>query len=54
MLDQEYVRERFDYNEDTGVLTWRFLPPINKNNKNFNTGYAGKVAGSLDTGIYSY
>jgi hypothetical protein len=40
------VRELLDYNPTTGVLTWRYLPSINKVNRIRNMQFAGKIAGS--------
>ena len=48
MVYQAYVRERFDYDAETGVLTWRFLPPVNRKNKHFNSIWGGKRAGFIE------
>jgi HNH endonuclease len=44
MITQEYVRERLDYNEDTGSVRWRYMPHYRQE---WNTRYAGKEAGSV-------
>lgn len=41
----EFLRERFDYNPETGDLIFRSRPPINGVNVKFNNAWAGKVAG---------
>lgn len=51
-FDQLYLQERLDYNQLTGVLTWRYRPlqdfPDARAMKIWNTKYAGKRAGYLD------
>lgn len=48
---QAYLRERFDYDPDTGVVTWRIRPPIHFKNTHdcaaWNTRFAGTPAGWL-------
>jgi hypothetical protein len=52
-IDQLYLQERLDYNQLTGVLTWRYRPlqdfPDARAMKIWNTKYAGKRAGGVDT-----
>jgi hypothetical protein len=43
-LTAEYVRSIFDYNPETGVLTWKARED---RTSNWNARYAGKRAGSL-------
>lgn len=46
----EYLHECFDYDPETGVLTWRARPQAHfkteHGSRGWNTRYAGKVAGS--------
>lgn len=48
-IDVQYLRECFDYNRETGVLTWRPRPqrhfPKERDRLVFNALFAGKVAG---------
>lgn len=47
----DYIRSRIHYCPDTGVITWKHFP---QHGKAWNTKYAGKVAGNLNTrGRYS-
>lgn len=46
---QEYFISLFDYDKETGVLTWKERPPTSKNNNIFNSLFAGKPAGSVVT-----
>ena len=47
----EYIRECFDYNPDTGVLTWRERPAehfaTDAISQDFNRRWAGRAAGSM-------
>lgn len=49
--DQQYLRECFDYNPETGELLWRIRPREHfdsiKGWKCFNTQCAGKIAGTI-------
>lgn len=49
MITQEYLRECFDYDPDSGVVTWKQRPLSHFSNENrhkgWNTQYAGKVVG---------
>lgn len=51
LIDQLYLQERLDYNQMTGVLTWRYrqVQPgeLPRMVKAWNTQYAGKRAGSV-------
>lgn len=50
-LTQEYVRSLFDYDPETGILTWRFRPREQFSSDRIwngtNTRCAGKPAGSV-------
>jgi hypothetical protein len=56
MIDQNYLNECFDYNRDTGDLTWKIRPRKHfKTDMIFrsrNTRFAGKKAGSIFKGGY--
>lgn len=56
ILTQDYVRECFDYNPDTGVLTWRARPVEHfKRHKEFliwNKRFASKLPGCLNDSGY--
>jgi hypothetical protein len=43
MLTQDRLREVIDYNEDTGLLIWKFRPELRKEE---NTKNCGKAAGT--------
>jgi hypothetical protein len=51
MIDQEYLKECFDYNKDTGDITWLTRPLHHFVNlaamNSSNSKFAGKVAGSI-------
>lgn len=51
LIDQMFLQERLDYNQLTGVLTWRYRPssdfPDRRAMKIWNACYAGKRAGGL-------
>ena len=52
----EYLRERLDYDADTGVLTWRKQPldafaTVSEGNR-WNTRYAGEAAGYVRSDGY--
>lgn len=50
---QEYLKQCFDYNENTGDLIWKHRPFSHFKNivgyKNFNNQNVGKIAGSVTT-----
>lgn len=50
---QDYIKECFVYNEDTGDLVWKYRPQNHFKNsvgfKNFNNQNVGKIAGSVVT-----
>ena len=43
----EYLRSRLDYNPKTGVLTWRPKPGDSREERRWNSRYAGKPTGHL-------
>jgi hypothetical protein len=51
-IDVQRLREMLDYNQYTGVLTWKTRPPSHfttiRTWKAWNTIYAGKITGYLD------
>lgn len=53
--DQAYLRQCFDYNPDTGDLTWKIRArshfPTQRGWKKFNTSYAGTIAGVTVKGV---
>lgn len=55
-ITAEYLRECLDYDQDTGVFTWKHRPVSHFNSEQgwrvFNSGYAGKVAGDLSDAGY--
>ncbi len=48
MTDYDEFNERLDYDENTGVLTWRSVEEVCRNSRRFNKKFAGKVAGGPD------
>jgi HNH endonuclease/AP2 domain len=46
---QQRLRELFDYDAETGALTWRHRPDMRSQ---WNVRYAGKVAGSINADGY--
>jgi len=47
-LTKEYVNSLFDYDPDTGILTWKYREDV-KQIGNWNARFAGKSAGYIDT-----
>lgn len=49
IFTQEYLKEAFDYDEGTGIITWKHRPPhhfVDERTMNkWNTRYANKLAG---------
>lgn len=56
ILPQSDLKELFDYDPDTGILTWRIRPADHFKTRQafdaWNTKYAGKAAGSLNNDGY--
>lgn len=48
MHDIEYIRQRLDYDPETGVFTWRVKEVRCKQDRGFNTTKAGRRAGTTD------
>jgi hypothetical protein len=48
MITAEYVRDRLQYDPETGVFLWKARP----GNKWWNTNFSGEAAGSMDGGGY--
>lgn len=46
------LHELLSYDEETGVLTFRSLPPTSRKNINFNNKCGGKIAGTINAGGY--
>jgi hypothetical protein len=46
------LQTRLDYDPDTGVFTWKARLEGTRQSRHFNTVYAGKVAGSVETTGY--
>ena len=53
-LTQEYVRSLFDYDPETGVLTWKWREPSSASTKSalasINSRFAGRAAGAKHKG----
>src|ERR1043165_9891835 len=47
------LKARLDYDPNTGIFRWIAKPATSQANKNWNTKFAGKVAGTLITGYIS-
>lgn len=47
--DAEVLRALFEYDPITGILIWKARPPTTRENKVFNTKYAGNQVGALNT-----
>ena len=46
---KEEIKSRFNYNPETGDLTWAYRDESNKQNVYFNEHVGGKVAGTVST-----
>jgi len=46
-MNQEYLKERLDYDPDTGIFRWRPIEVNRKQDKAWNTKYAGTRAGCI-------
>jgi len=55
-LTQNYLKECLDYNQDTGIFTWKERPLSHFKNEsimnNINSRFAGKQAGTINGGGY--
>lgn len=51
---KEEIKSRFNYNPETGELTWAYRDENNKQNIYFNKHFAGKVAGKVYEQPYGY
>lgn len=55
MITQDYLKECFSYNSETGILVWKKRPlhhfKDGRAQKIFNTKYSLKAAGCIDKGI---
>lgn len=45
MISPAEIKELLDYAPDTGVFVWRLRTPDCRNNRHFNSCFAGKIAG---------
>ena len=52
ILTSNYLKERFDYDENKGCLIWKPVEENCYNDKAWNTKYAGKQAGCLHVSGY--
>lgn len=57
-INQPHVKQevisRFNYNKDTGILTWAYRDESDRQNIDFNKRFAGKVAGIVNTDKSGY
>lgn len=53
-LTVERVRELLDYDRHTGALTWKPRPVTWREDRRWNTSYAGRVAGSCKKDGYRF
>lgn len=53
-ITQEYLRERLDYNPETGEFTWKRRPTTNARHNAWNAKHAGTQAGYIQTNGYRY
>jgi hypothetical protein len=49
-LDIDELRKRLSYDAEAGVLTWRPRETLTRQNRSWNTRFAGKSAGSFNRG----
>lgn len=47
MITHKELKQRLDYNHETGIFTWKERPVEEQWMKGWNTRYAGKKAGSI-------
>jgi hypothetical protein len=52
LVSAELARSILDYDPDTGILTWKSRPVLKRQDKGWNTKYAGTQAGKAHTRNY--
>lgn len=52
-LTAEYAKTILDYNESSGILTWKKRPPINRGNNIFNSLFPREIAGFTSSEGYT-